>query len=478
VKRRSAALDDHLQGQTFNPAYKSCGFYPHEAVCRQRDLTDGQKLLYTRLVQWAGKNGECWYGFQTMAEELGKSERQVRYDMEALESYGLVRHAKRHGANGRRLTNKYEFIWHQIFDVQGQPTACGEDLSHRQSTACGPPAIQRKNHRQSNVKTTGNGSPGSKENHKEESSIEGNSTDQGRAGCSIEKKIHDDEIASQQKPEQPTPPKAQQPAAWYDTNVVPICQKELARIRGNGEIPDTDLAVRVLDAFDSRESYDAWIADFSRRKPAEIRSWGLFPTDAQTSMERRRKSLRQAQQAKAEEERRLNTPMDPRKAIAESGWEYRSTDALLDRLERRGTQITPLEARDLIRNICQICQEKGTVGSKVQRTFTYCSCDAGIELRDQKGPDWPAEETERMQHACLQARLAAALEETGHRYFGEAIGDGDVKIVQNGHGLVFRVSGIFSRDPTLKPALEQAFGLLGEPSRDFSVEVVTGRGAA
>jgi hypothetical protein len=61
-------------GQTFNPNYKACGFFRHEIVCRQRDLTDGQKLLYIRMEDWSRKNGSCWYGFETMAEELGKSE--------------------------------------------------------------------------------------------------------------------------------------------------------------------------------------------------------------------------------------------------------------------------------------------------------------------------------------------------------------------------------------------------------------------
>jgi hypothetical protein len=85
-------------------------------VGRQYDLTDGQKRLYERAVRWAGQNGVFWYGFETMAEALGKSLRQVKSDMAALEKRGLIRHRRR-----RCQSNVYEFLWHAIFE--GQQTA-------------------------------------------------------------------------------------------------------------------------------------------------------------------------------------------------------------------------------------------------------------------------------------------------------------------------------------------------------------------
>jgi hypothetical protein len=115
----------------------------------------------------------------------------------------------------------------------------------------------------------------------------------------------DDEVR-EEKPEQPAEP---EPIAWYDTNVVFICRKELAKRRDNAGIPDTMLVVKVLDAFDCRESYDAWIADISRRlRPETVRSWGLFPADAKSFMERHQEGkaerLRSEQEAKAEEQPR------------------------------------------------------------------------------------------------------------------------------------------------------------------------------
>jgi hypothetical protein len=102
-------------GQAFNPCRKVCGFYPPDIVGRQHDLNDGPKRLYERMVRWAGKQGMCWYGFEAMADELGKSVAQVKRDMKALEGYGLVRHTRR----GKRLSNSYEFLYQLIFGGDG-----------------------------------------------------------------------------------------------------------------------------------------------------------------------------------------------------------------------------------------------------------------------------------------------------------------------------------------------------------------------
>jgi Helix-turn-helix domain len=107
-----------MAGQTFNPSYKSCGFYPDEIVHRipQKDLGDGPKLLYTRMQRWAGAKGACWYSYETMAEELGKCARQVQKDIKALENYKLIAHEVRGWKNGKRQSNIYHFLWHPIFD--------------------------------------------------------------------------------------------------------------------------------------------------------------------------------------------------------------------------------------------------------------------------------------------------------------------------------------------------------------------------
>jgi hypothetical protein len=59
-------------GEPFDPSHRVCGFYPPAVVGRRRELKDGPKRLYERLVGWAGKNAECWWSFDKMAPELGK----------------------------------------------------------------------------------------------------------------------------------------------------------------------------------------------------------------------------------------------------------------------------------------------------------------------------------------------------------------------------------------------------------------------
>jgi len=125
-------------GTPFNPNREICGFYVPDIVGRQRDLQDGPKRLYERAVRWAGKNGAFWWAFPTMAAELGKCERQVRSDMAALESYGLIAHRRR-----QRQSNHYVFLWHPIFERQGTANQDGgfdrqDSVLDRQDTVKNP----------------------------------------------------------------------------------------------------------------------------------------------------------------------------------------------------------------------------------------------------------------------------------------------------------------------------------------------------
>jgi hypothetical protein len=113
--------DTRAAGRSFNPWHEACGFYPQDEVGRHRRIvnlagvqtvvTDGQKRLYERLVRFAGKNGSCYPSQQTLALELGKSDRQVRNDIAALLALGLIRTIPRN----HRRSNTYEFLWHPIF---------------------------------------------------------------------------------------------------------------------------------------------------------------------------------------------------------------------------------------------------------------------------------------------------------------------------------------------------------------------------
>jgi hypothetical protein len=108
-------------GQPFNPSRHVCGFYPPDTVGKlpgfeqgRRQLTDGQKRLYERLVRFAGLNGACFPSHQRLAAELGKTDRQIRNDLKRLESFRLIAHVR--GA-GRR-SNTYQFLWHAVFEIE------------------------------------------------------------------------------------------------------------------------------------------------------------------------------------------------------------------------------------------------------------------------------------------------------------------------------------------------------------------------
>ena len=119
-------------GQPFNPSYRICGFYPPECVRRRKDLTQAQKLLYLTCAHWAGDKGTFWRGFDSMAHELGYSIRQVQRDMRKLESTGLIAHVRR----GRGQTNRYQFLWHKIFE-DDLPNTAGQSPANPSSSRDG-----------------------------------------------------------------------------------------------------------------------------------------------------------------------------------------------------------------------------------------------------------------------------------------------------------------------------------------------------
>jgi hypothetical protein len=107
-------------GTPFNPWFDSCGFYPQDVVGRQPhdgpvSLTDGQKRLYERLVRYAAR-GRAFPAQTTLAEELGKSERQIRADIHHLRDVKLI-DCKARPEN--RRSHEYVFLWHPIFDNTG-----------------------------------------------------------------------------------------------------------------------------------------------------------------------------------------------------------------------------------------------------------------------------------------------------------------------------------------------------------------------
>ena len=101
-------------GEAFTPWRKLWGIYWPDVVGQRKDLKDGPKRLYERLVRRAGENATCWPEFDTLAAYLGKSEKTVRKDAKVLADHGLIRWKTRDG----RRSNTYEFLWDASFDAE------------------------------------------------------------------------------------------------------------------------------------------------------------------------------------------------------------------------------------------------------------------------------------------------------------------------------------------------------------------------
>jgi hypothetical protein len=125
-------------GEVFNPRFEACGFHPEEIVSRRRDLTDGQKWLYDRMVRWARasdgqrpneRGGEVWRSKKNIGIELGKSEKRVSRDLAKLESERLISHRKRDG----RKSNTYAFLFHE--DFEGTPMSAQAEFERTRMSA-------------------------------------------------------------------------------------------------------------------------------------------------------------------------------------------------------------------------------------------------------------------------------------------------------------------------------------------------------
>jgi hypothetical protein len=336
-------------GQVFNPCHKICGFYAPDIVGRQRDLTDGQKRLYERLVRWAGTKGYCWRSFETMAAALGKCVRQVKSDTKVLEDRKLILHQIRSWKNGKRQTNVYRFRWHELFDnrvhakqVEGEQG--GNPLPSTPPVACSP---LHSTPEESCVQDSA-----------ELSAICGKSCVQStaqefRKGNYVRESSSEKSLPSEERPEPTTSfDTEEKPKMIWTPGQLEHARKVLGEHRGRGDRPDQVITRKILRPFDSWEDFDAWVEEIRQRlSPSQITGsgYGLYPKDAARWADSRRQQRKQEQDAQAEYDRTMNTPTDPENAIGQaeehkcrtSGW-YRLPDGLRSRLLRRAVPIAPV----------------------------------------------------------------------------------------------------------------------------------------
>lgn len=78
-------------------------------LLRQQKISPGAKLVYARLSQFAGQDGRCFPGQETLGLELAVRPRTVRKYLAELVHHKLIAEQRR----GLNRTNRYVFLWHE-----------------------------------------------------------------------------------------------------------------------------------------------------------------------------------------------------------------------------------------------------------------------------------------------------------------------------------------------------------------------------
>ena len=95
-------------GKRFNPYNLFHGCYVPEWLARRREISQGAKLLYGRLIRFAGKNGKCNPRSDILSNELGVSRRQIVEYLKELKEHELIEAERK----GRGRSNDYFFLFH------------------------------------------------------------------------------------------------------------------------------------------------------------------------------------------------------------------------------------------------------------------------------------------------------------------------------------------------------------------------------
>ena len=102
-------------GQSFNPFGLFLGIWIPEALLRAAGISPGAKLIYGRLMRYAGPDGNCYPAVPTLASEVAISVRQTQKYLAELERCGLIRRIPRISESGQ-TSNSYLFLWHPLFE--------------------------------------------------------------------------------------------------------------------------------------------------------------------------------------------------------------------------------------------------------------------------------------------------------------------------------------------------------------------------
>ena len=98
-----------------------CALVPNWLL-RRTEISQGAKLAYARLAQYAGKDGECFPRQRTLAAELGVCERTAHRYLHELIKFNLIESDR----PGLGASNSYFFLEHPWIHERpaGSPGQC------------------------------------------------------------------------------------------------------------------------------------------------------------------------------------------------------------------------------------------------------------------------------------------------------------------------------------------------------------------
>lgn len=99
-------------GEVFNPNGMFNGIWIPESLLRCSGISPSAKLLYGRLARFAGQDGRCFPAIETLAAELGMTDRQVQRLIAQLCGAGFLRKDVQYRPNGSQTANAYVFLYH------------------------------------------------------------------------------------------------------------------------------------------------------------------------------------------------------------------------------------------------------------------------------------------------------------------------------------------------------------------------------
>ena len=105
------------EGDVFDPAGLFLGSYTPNCLLRFKGIPYSAKCLWSRLLQFKGKNPTAWPSVETLAQEMQLSTSQIKRLMAILVEHKFIRRTLPAG-QGRlaHRTTRYEFLWHECFE--------------------------------------------------------------------------------------------------------------------------------------------------------------------------------------------------------------------------------------------------------------------------------------------------------------------------------------------------------------------------